>query len=444
MSSAAGVISQQAEKAYRKMVNSWAMYDWANSAFATTIMAAVLPVYYSQVAGATLEGNLATVFWGYTSTIALLMTALLAPILGAIADFSGIKKRFLATFAAIGVVFTALLYFVQSGDWLMASLFFIVSNVGFAGSDLFYNSLLPHVARSEDIDRVSTRGYAFGYISGGLLLAINVAMIQLMADGELAARLSFVSVAIWWAIFTIPLLRNVPEPPAGRRAGEDANPVKAGFQRLRKTFSEIRRYRQLFIFLIAFWVYNDGIGTIIKMATIYGAEIGITQEALIGALLMTQFVGVPFSFAFGWLAGRVGTKRSIYLGLAVYTLITIAGYFMATDLHFWILAFLVGTVQGGTQALSRSLFGAMSPKAKTAEFFGFYGMSSKFAGIVGPLLFAVVGQVAGSSRLSIVALIVFFIVGGFLLSRVNVAEGIRLAREENGESAQTETFAQSA
>jgi UMF1 family MFS transporter len=264
-----------------------------------------------------------------------------------------------------------------------------------------------------------------------------------MADGELAARLSFVSVAIWWAVFTIPLLRNVPEPPAGRRADEHANPVRAGFRRLRKTFREIRHYRQLFIFLIAFWVYNDGIGTIIKMATIYGAEIGIDQGALIGALLVTQFVGVPFSFAFGWLAGRIGAKRSIYLGLAVYALISIGGYFMATALHFWILAFLVGTVQGGSQALSRSLFGAMSPKAKTAEFFGFYGMSSKFAGIVGPLLFAVVGQITGSSRLSIVALIIFFIIGGFLLSRVDEQEGIRLAREENGVSGQTDTFAQS-
>jgi UMF1 family MFS transporter len=443
MSAAIGVITKQAEKAYRKVVNSWALYDWANSAFATTIMAAVLPVYYSQVAGANLSGNLATVYWGYTTTIALLIMALLAPIVGAIADYSGIKKRFLATFVAIGVAFTALLYFVQSGDWAMASLFFIVSNIGFAGSDLFYNSLLPHVARPEDIDRVSARGYAFGYIGGGLLLAINVAMIQLMADGELAARLSFVSVAIWWAVFTIPLLRNVPEPPAGRRADEHANPVRAGFRRLRKTFREIRHYRQLFIFLIAFWVYNDGIGTIIKMATIYGAEIGIDQGALIGALLVTQFVGVPFSFAFGWLAGRIGAKRSIYLGLAVYALISIGGYFMATALHFWILAFLVGTVQGGSQALSRSLFGAMSPKAKTAEFFGFYGMSSKFAGIVGPLLFAVVGQITGSSRLSIVALIIFFIIGGFLLSRVDEQEGIRLARAENGVSGQTDTFAQS-
>ncbi len=424
-------LATQSEKAYKKVVNSWAMYDWANSAFATTIMAAVLPVYYQSVAGKNLSGNLATVYWGYTTTIALLITAFLAPILGAIADYSGIKKKFLTFFVALGVFATAMLYFVTTGDWLMASLFYIVGNIGFAGSDMFYNSLLPHVAKPEDIDQVSTRGYAFGYLGGGLLLAVNIAMIQLMSDGELAARLSFVSVSFWWAIFTIPLLRNVKEPPASRRVEESPNPVKAGFARLVATFKEIRHYRQLFIFLIAFWVYNDGIGTIIKMATIYGAEVGIDQSTLIGTLLLTQFVGIPFAFAFGWLAKRLGTKRSIYLGLAVYTLISVGGYFMSQGWHFLLLGFLVGTVQGGSQALSRSLFGAMTPKAKTAEFFGFYGMSSKFAGIVGPLLFAVVGQIMGSSRLSIVSIVLFFIVGGYLLSRVDEKEGIRVAREED-------------
>jgi len=424
-------LATQSEKAYKKVVNSWAMYDWANSAFATTIMAAVLPVYYQSVAGKNLPGNLATVYWGYTTTIALLITAFLAPILGAIADYSGAKKKFLAAFAAMGIFATALLYFVTTGDWLMASLFYIVGNIGFAGSDMFYNSLLPHVAKAEDIDQVSTRGYAFGYLGGGLLLAVNIAMIQLMSDGELAARLSFVSVSFWWAIFTIPLLRNVKEPLASRRAEESPNPVKAGFSRLVTTFKEIRHYRQLFIFLIAFWVYNDGIGTIIKMATIYGAEVGIDQSTLIGTLLLTQFVGIPFAFAFGWLAKRLGTKRSIYLGLAVYTLISVGGYFMSQGWHFLLLGFLVGTVQGGSQALSRSLFGAMTPKAKTAEFFGFYGMSSKFAGIVGPLLFAVVGQIMGSSRLSIVSIVIFFITGSYLLSRVDEKEGIRVAREED-------------
>jgi len=407
------------------------MYDWANSAFATIVMAAVLPIYYSQVAGAGLPGNTATAYWGYTTAGALLITALLAPIMGAIADYSGVKKKLLLTFAALGIFATALLYFVTTGDWLMASLFFIIGNIGFATSEVFYNSLLPHVAGTEKIDQVSTKGYALGYLGGGILLGINVLMIELMSDTLLATRLSFITVSIWWAIFTIPLLRNVREPKVKEKTGPHINPFTGGFKRIGATFKELRNYRQLFLFLVAFWIYNDGIGTIIKMAAIYGAEIGIGQTALIGALLMTQFVGIPFSFAFGRLARLIGAKNSIMLGLFVYTLISIGGYFMETALHFWILAFLVGTVQGGTQALSRSFFGAMLPKSKTGEFYGFYGMSSKFAGIFGPLVFAIVSQIAGSSRLSIVSLIVFFIVGGFLLSRVDEKKGIESAQENN-------------
>ena len=411
----------------KKMIFGWYMYDWANSAFATTVMAAVLPIYYSQVAGATLEGNLASAYWGYTNTIALLISACLAPILGAIADFSGLKKRLLLSFAALGIFFTALLYFIKNGDWLFASLLFILSSVGFSGADLFYNSLLPHIASPDEIDQISTKGYALGYLGGGILLAINVAMIELIG-GEFAARLCFLSVAAWWTVFTIPLLLNVKEPATFHQTDSTINPVIAGFRQLKKTFNDLKQYRQLLLFLTAFWIYNDGIGTIIKMATIYGAEVGISRTDLIGALLLTQFVGIPFAIGFGHLAKLVGTKSSIYIGLAIYTLISIAGYFLSTALHFWILAFMVGTVQGGTQALSRSLFGSMSPKAKTAEFFGFYGMSSKFAGIVGPLLFAIVGQITGSSRLSIVALVIFFVLGGIILSLVDEEEGIRVAR----------------
>lgn len=407
------------------------MYDWANSAFATTVMAAVLPVYYSQVAGVDLPGNTATVYWGYTTAGALLITALLAPIMGAIADYSGTKKKLLMTFAALGIFATALLYFVTTGDWLMASLFFILGNIGFATSEVFYNSLLPHIASPEKMDQVSTKGYALGYLGGGILLGINVLMIELMSDKILATRLSFVTVSIWWAIFTIPILRNVREPKVKENIGPHINPLAGGFKRVATTFKELRSYRELFLFLVAFWIYNDGIGTIIRMATIYGAEIGIDQTALIGALLMTQFVGIPFSFAFGRLAKYIGTKNSILLGLFVYTMISIGGYFMETALHFWILAFLVGTVQGGTQALSRSLFGSMLPKSKTGEFYGFYGMSSKFAGIIGPLVFAIVSQIAGSSRLSILSLIVFFILGGFLLSRVDEKKGIENAQENS-------------
>ncbi len=378
-----------------------------------------------------LPGNTATVYWGYTIAGALLITALLAPVMGAIADYSGAKKRLLMSFAAIGVFATALLYFVTTGDWLLASALFIVGNIGFAISEVFYNSLLPHVAGPENIDQVSTKGYALGYLGGGILLGINILMIEFMSDKILATRLSFITVAIWWTVFTIPIIKNVREPEVTVKKDPHKNPLTAGFRRLGRTYKELKNYRELFLFLIAFWIYNDGIGTIIKMATIYGAEIGIDQTTLIGALLMTQFVGIPFAFAFGRLARLLGTKNSIMVGLFVYTLISIGGYFMETALHFWILAFLVGTVQGGTQALSRSFFGSMLPRSKTAEFYGFYGMSSKFAGIVGPLVFAVVSQLAGSSRLSIVSLIVFFIVGGFLLSRVDEKKGVLSAQEKD-------------
>ena len=430
------------EKRYKRIINAWCMYDWANSAFATTIMATVLPTFYSSVAGITLAVDpnqarvLASSYWGYTNTIAMLIVAFAAPVLGAIADHSGAKKRFVGGFATVGILFTALLVLVSTGNWLMASAFYILGRIGFSGANIFYDSLLPHVAKPEDIDQVSTKGYALGYLGGGLLLVINLAWIMFpqvfgLPNAEVASRLSFLSVAVWWALFSIPFFRYVPEPPATVMHGESANPVRAGFQRLGHTFREVRQYKELLKFLLAFWLYNDGIGTIITMAAIFGAEINIPSEHLIGAILLVQFVGIPFSFAFGWLARQLGTKRSILLALGVYSLIAVGGYFLHTALHFWILAFMVAMVQGGSQALSRSLYGAMTPKAKTAEFFGFYDVSSKFAGIIGPLVFGLVGQLTGSSRLGIVSLVVFFIGGGLLLAWVDEKEGIRVARAED-------------
>jgi UMF1 family MFS transporter len=364
---------------------------------------------------------------------------LLSPILGAIADFRGAKKRYLTYFALVGIAATALMYFLTSGDWLFASILFIVGNIGFAGANVFYDSLLPHIAQRGDIDQVSTRGYAMGYLGGGILLAINLAMIMLSPDHltALMTRLSLASVAVWWLLFAIPLMRNVPEPPRHVSKQEmGSNPISAGFKRLVVTFKEVRTYGELFKFLVAFWLYNDGIGTIIKMATIYGNEIGIGQTDLIGALLMVQFVGIPFSFAFGWLAKKIGTKKSIYLSLAVYALISIGGYFMKSALHFWILGIGVALVQGGSQALSRSLYGRMVPKAQSAEFFSFFSVSGKFAGIFGPLVFGVVSQLMGNSRLGIVSLLIFFIAGGLMLTRVDEEKGIRVAQEADALAAQ--------
>ncbi|MGD2146737.1 MAG: MFS transporter [Anaerolineae bacterium] len=423
------------DRHYRKVINAWSMYDWANSAFVTTVMAAMFPPFYrAMVKAAGLGDANATAYWAYTTSIALLLVAILAPVLGAISDCSGRKKRFVAAFAALGIVATALFVFLGDDTYVLGSVLFILGNVGFAGANVFYESLLPHIAQKDDIDQVSTRGYALGYLGGGILLIVNVLWYMkpewfFMPGVGFALRASFFSVAVWWAVFSIPLLRHVPEPQVVVREGESRNAVRAGFQRLSRTFGQITRYRQLLIFLIAFWIYNDGIGTIIKMATAYGDEIGIGLTDMTIALAMMQFVGIPFSFGFGWLARRLGTKRSILLSLGVYTLIAVAGFFMQTAIHFYILAFAVGTVQGGSQALSRSLYGAMVPKSQSAEFFGFFSTSSKFAGIFGPLLFGVVSQIAGGSRLSIISLIVFFVVGGLVLTQVDEQEGIRLAKE---------------
>lgn len=416
----------------KKIIRSWKMYDWANSAFATTIMAAVLPEYYSSVAGSTLDKTTATSYWGYSNTVAMLIIAVAAPILGAMGDHSGAKKRFLGGFAVIGILATALLIGVGHGMWFFASLLYILGRIGFGGANIFYDSLLPHVARQGEIDRVSAEGYAYGYLGGGILLAINLLMILKPAffripDAEWASRISFFTVAIWWAVFSIPIFRDVSEPPTVIPGDEGYNPLLAGYQRLRRTFRDVRKFRELIKFLVAFWLYNDGIGTIIIMAVIFGAEVGIGRFHLIGAILMVQFLGVPFTLLFGRLPERLGTKNPILLALGIYTIIAMLGYFMQRPAHFWLLAVLVSMVQGGTQALSRSMYGSMVPPLKSAEFFGFYNVSSKFAGIIGPTLFAVVGQLTGSSRLSIVSIIVFFLAGGIVLKKVDHKAGIKAA-----------------
>jgi UMF1 family MFS transporter len=432
---------QSEDREYRRIINAWCMYDWANSAFATTIMAAMFPPFYRAVAiAAGAAENIATSRWAYTTSLSLLLVAIIAPALGAISDHTGGKKRYVAVFAGLGILATAAFVFIGVDTWVLASALFILGDVGFAGANIFYESLLPHIARKGDVDQVSTRGYALGYVGGGILLVLNVLWYMkpewfFMPNQQFALRASFFSVAVWWALFSVPLFRRVPEPPAGKERVAAINPIRAGFGRLAKTLREMRRYKQLMLLLLAFWIYNDGIGTIIKMATAYGDEIGIGMTDMIIALVITQFVGIPFSFLFGTLAKRLGTKRSILLALAIYAVICIAGFFMTTALHFYILAFMVGLVQGGSQALSRSLYAAMVPKARSAEFFGFFSTSSKFAGIAGPLIFGLVAQLTGGSRLSILAIILFFIVGGVLLLFVDEKEGIRVADAENAAAA---------
>jgi UMF1 family MFS transporter len=419
----------------RRTVDAWCLYDWANSAFATTVMAALYPPFFRSLAQAGgLAPAAATAAWGYVTAGALLLVALLAPVLGAVADAAGARKRFLAGFAGLGILATLGFTLLREGDWPAAAAIYILANVGFAGSIVFYESLLPHLVRREDLDRVSSRGYALGYLGGGLLLAVNAVWVLHpgrfgMPDAGFAVRASFASVALWWAVFSLPLLRRVAEPRAGAAAGapRGARSLTVGFVRLGETLRALRRYRQLCLFLAAYWLYSDGIGTIIKMATAYGDELGIGLGDMTLALLITQFVGIPCTLLFGRLARRVGARRGIMVALAVYVLICGGGYFMRTATHFYLLAGLVGAVQGGAQALSRSLFGAMVPRDRTAEFFGFYSTSSKFAGIAGPLLFGLVSQLTGQSRLSILALVVFFLAGALLLSRVDVEAGRRAA-----------------
>ncbi len=427
----------------RPELRAWAMYDWANSAMVTIVVAAIFPIYFSTVAAADLADSDATFRFSIITTIGLAIVAVIAPILGAIADFTAAKKRMLATFMVIGVMGVAGMFFIREGDIWLASVLFITANVGAGASFVFYDALLPHIARNDEIDRVSTSGYAIGYLGGGLLLALNLAWITMPGafglpsgpdlspdEATLPVRLAFLSVAAWWILFAIPFFRGVPEPVRVLEPDErvDANPMRVAFTRLGETFRELREYRNASLMLLAFLIYNDGIGTIIKMATSYGTEIGIDQNLMILAILIVQFVGIPFSFAFGMIAGKVGAKPAIFVGLVVYAGITVLGYFMTTGTHFLILAGLVGMVQGGTQALSRSLFASMIPRHKSGEFFGFFAVFEKFAGILGPLTFAVAIAITGSSRMGILSIILFFIVGAILLTKVDVEEGRRVAR----------------
>lgn len=425
----------------RPELRAWAMYDWANSAFFTTVVAAVFPIYFSSVAAADLPPATATARFAAATTIALTISAVLAPFLGALADYVAVKKKLLAVFLGLGVFATAGMFFIQRGEWLLAASLFILSNIGVSGSFLFYDSLLPHIASGAEIDRVSTAGYALGYLGGGILLAVNLAWIQMpdffgIADAAAAARLSFLSVALWWLGFSLPLFLYVPEPLLQLRSGgqQESNPFRGVIMQLRETLGTLRRYKQAFLLLIAFLIYNDGIGTIIRMATVYGTEVGIPQSALITAILLVQFIGIPFSFLFGSIAGRIGAKRAIFLALAIYTLVSVVGYFMQTALHFYILATLVGTVQGGSQALSRSLFASMIPRSRSSEFFAFFAIFEKFAGIFGPAIFTGTILATGSTRNAILAVIGFFAVGGFLLALVDVSEGQRAAREAEGKT----------
>ncbi len=408
------------------------MYDWGNSAFITVVVTAIFPIYYQSVVAADLEPAEATARFSYVTSGALIVVALLSPILGAWADARAWRKRFLAFWMLLGVLATAGLAWVGEGDWPLGLALFALGNVAVLLSIVFNDSLLPHIAKEEMVDRLSAAGYALGYLGGGLLLAVNLALYLQPAtfgleDAGVAIRVGFFLTAIWWLVFSLPVLRKVPEPPKDEKAADEGG-FRDALRRLARTLRELRKYRQAFLLLIAVLVYNDGVSTIYRLATIYGTEIGLPQSSLITAILLVQFVGVPFAFLFGSLASRIGTKRAILLGLCVYLFISCFGYFVQTTAQFFVMAVLVAMVQGGVQALSRSLFASMIPPDRSSEFFGFFGVAERFAAVLGPALFGFITAQTGSSRYAVVSIIVFFLVGGALLLKVDVEEGVAAAR----------------
>jgi UMF1 family MFS transporter len=411
------------------------MYDWANSPFQSTIVNAVFPIFYASYAAAGLEGSQATARYAWATTIAVTIVAVLGPVLGAVADYRAWKKRLLAVFLGIGVAAVLLMTTIRQGDWVAALVILIVANIGDRLAWVFYDSLLPHIAAPDEIDRVSTAGFATGYFGGGVVLLLNLAWIMSpqtfgIPDATTGTKLSFVSVAVWWLLFSIPLFRRVPEPPAALEAGETGREgaFRAAFRRAGETFHELRGYRNAFLMLVAFLLYNDGVQTMIRMSVLYATEVGIDTNAQIAALVIVQFVGVPFSFLFGALADRIGAKPAILISVGVYTVASMLGYFLAETWQFFALAFMVGTVQGANQALSRSLFARMIPKHKSSEYFGFFSVFEKFAGIAGPAVFAISVTLFGNSRAAVLSIVLFFILGAIVLTRVNVAEGEAQAR----------------
>jgi len=416
-----------------KKVISWALYDWANSAFATTVMAGFFPLFFKQYWNVGVEVTTSTFRLGLANSVASLIVVALAPVLGAIGDQGGARKKFLLFFAAMGVVMTGSLFFVARGAWQVAVLIYILGIIGFSGGNIFYDSLLVSIAPSGKEDMVSALGFSLGYLGGGLLFAINVLMTLRpdwfgLSDASVAVRISFLSVAVWWAVFSLPMMFWVKEPRTDDRVSGWAM-VSGGFSQLKKTFAEIRKLRVVFLFLIAYWLYIDGVDTIIRMAVDYGMSLGFPENSLIVALLITQFVGFPAAILFGKFGEKLGTKNGILLGIVVYVGVTIWGRFMDNVAEFYMLAVAIGLVQGGVQALSRSLYSRLIPTNKAAEFFGFYNMLGKFAAVIGPILMGLVGVLTGNPRHAILSILILFLGGGTILYFVDEKEGVRIARE---------------
>jgi len=431
----------------QKSVWGWAMYDWANSAFATTVMAGFFPIFFKQFWSVGADINVSTARLGFANAGASLLVALLAPVLGAIADKGAAKKKFLVFFAYSGVLMTAALFFVEKGQWAWAVFIYAMGSIGFAGANVFYDSLLPSVAGEDRIDYVSSLGYSLGYLGGGILFLLNVLMTLWpqkfgLADAGSAVRFAFLSVALWWGLFSVLIIVWVPEETADPISLEVKQIVLEGFRQFARTFKKIRHLKTIFLFLLAYWCYIDGVDTIIRMAVDYGLSIGFSANHLILALLIVQFVGFPAALLFGKLGERWGARRAIFLAIGIYMLITLWGTMMRNPKEFYILAMVIGLVQGGIQALSRSYYSRLIPHDKAAEFYGFYNMLGKFAAIFGPAIIGIAGLTAkrilmppspsmeqmqqigqAATRWGMASILILFIAGAILLYFVDERKG---------------------
>ncbi|MGG1482322.1 MFS transporter [Bacillus smithii] len=409
-------------KQFTKEENSWVFYDWANSAYSLIITTAVFPLYYKAAAqNAGVSAADSTAYLGYTISIFTFILAMLGPILGTIADYQGLKKRFFAFFFALGVSFTALLAFIPSDQWLILLIIYTLSAIGSNGATVFYDAFLVDVTTDKRMNRVSARGFSFGYI-GSTIPFIAIIAIIILAQSKIiplstasASKIAFLMTAIWWGLFTIPMFRNVRQRFYIQR---EANPIAESFKRLLKTLKEIKKYRTLFLFLLAYFFYIDGVGTVITMSTAYGTDLGIRSSDLLVILFVTQVVAAPFAILFGRLAEKFTEKKMLYAGIFAYIIVCIYAYFLKTTLDFWILAMLVASSQGGIQSLSRSYFAKLVPKKNANEFFGFYNIFGKFASILGPLLVSFTAQLTGNTNAGVFSLVILFIIGMIILARV--------------------------
>ena len=425
----------------KKSIYSWALYDWANSAFATTVMAGFFPIFFAQYWSDPENLSISTFYLGLGNSVASIIVVLLAPILGAIADRGTYKKRFLVFFAFLGVLMTAGLALVSQGMWQIALLTYVIATVGFSSANTFYDSLLPAVSNKDNVDYVSGVGYAFGYIGGGILIVINFLMITYpsffgFADSVEGIKWSFVSVALWWAIFSIPILLFVKEPKY-HKTETTLQTIKSGFKQLKDTFNEIRHLKVVFTFLIAYWLYIDGVDTTVRMAADFGITLGFDSTTIMGALVLVQFIAFFATLLYVKFADKIGTKNAIYFAIAAYMVIIFSGYFVTEGWHFYIIAGMIGCFQGGIQTLSRSLYARIIPENKSAQYFGFFNMWGKFAAVIGPLLMGSVTLILNntiddhvlSARIGLQSIMILFILGALVLSRVDISEGEKVAKE---------------